>query len=452
MYEATATGVCNIITEMNSIGGGSFRALAASLLIGIALSALGDAAATCPRGWCGMVGVALVGFNHSVCRTDTQGLCHGACTAEPRCRSVNYELKTGMCHLVYNASHHSDPDRLALRRGWFYSYIDVEPRDEFVTAQNQEPPCLENYPNDVPDIIRTIETFPSNDLSLARRACSQYAMQLCTLAQLKAAYRAGRADDSWALIDVKGRDAKLTPCGSYYGAPGECYYIVEGRPDESLIPTTPRPAVTNKAYCCSTNHTCSDSHALQWQLVFKGLGGQQKSNRSLYEIWTDRQWDSTLVNEGNYRDQTIYDAWNHTSSQLKLVKLSLFNTDEAQPAAQLIFSGVHSNITNWFSIDRLMGSPWLDLKTDTVGFMAMEGSQSWPGRHFLINGATVECVGDMGWLFIVGSKSTCSWVDPFTIMYSTTKYAATWSGISGGGVGVADYMTIHVLWSKQSGQ
>ena len=75
-------------------------------------------------------------------------------------------------------------------------------------------------------------------------------MQLCTLAQLKAAYDSGFRDNNWSLFDMEGRDARVSPCWEYYWRRGECYFIVEGNSGISLIPNTPRPANFEPVYCC----------------------------------------------------------------------------------------------------------------------------------------------------------------------------------------------------------
>ncbi|XP_038061009.1 uncharacterized protein LOC119731808 [Patiria miniata] len=433
---------------MDSERAGLSCVLALALLIVVVSPAAGEAA-SCPHGWCGVVGVALVGFNHTVRQTKTQGLCHGACTAEPWCRSANYEMGTGRCQLVLNASHHTAPDRLVQKRGWFYSYIDAEPTGISLgrfADQKQEPACVENNDADITTFIRTRDRYPSANISLAREGCTKYhpALQLCTLPQLKAAYDAGFADGVWSLYDTEGWDAKLSTCSIWY--PDECYVLVEGSATDSYIPYTPRPFEVSHAYCCSSN--CFQ-HPLQWQLVFKGPGDQRMSTRSLYELWTDPLLDSREEPQGAFRDNTIYDAWNNREIPIKFVKLSLFTSGDTKPAKQLIFTGELSTVTDWFNKDRILSCPWWDTSHSWTftGVMSMNGSEQWPKRQFLISSDSINCTSDMGWMFVAGSTPACPWIAPHAILYSTTPAPVLWSEIteSGGRVGVADHMTIHVI-------
>ena len=91
-------------------------------------------------------------------------------------------------------------------------------------------------------------------MSPARDRCAQCGMQLCSLAQLKAAYDAGYRDDQWGLINIQGRDAKVTSCDAYYSNPDECFFIVDGNSSRSLIPHTPRPYETPFAFCCRSDN------------------------------------------------------------------------------------------------------------------------------------------------------------------------------------------------------
>ena len=103
---------------------------------------------------------------------------------------------------------------------------------------------LSDYP-----ILLTALKYPSANLTQARERCAQCDMQLCSLAQLKAAYDAGYRLNEWGMYDTPGRDVTVTSCGRYFGTPGECYFTEEGQ-EKSSIPNTPRVATTESVYCC----------------------------------------------------------------------------------------------------------------------------------------------------------------------------------------------------------
>ena len=51
-------------------------------------------------------------------------------------------------------------------------------------------------------------------------------MRLCTTSQLEAAYNTGYREDTWGLIDNKGRHAKVSSCDEFSNSPDECHFIV----------------------------------------------------------------------------------------------------------------------------------------------------------------------------------------------------------------------------------
>ncbi|XP_022100327.1 uncharacterized protein LOC110984432 [Acanthaster planci] len=429
-----------IIVKMESVGEGLLCILACSLLIRLVCTT-GDVP-SCPHWWCGIIDAALVGFTHILHLTESQGACHGVCKSTPWCGSVNYFMDTGHCQLNLNASHYQAPDRLVRRPGWFYSYVEAEPTDASpgcFNSQKHDPLCVKDS-IEFSAFLRTKEKYPSADLSLARDACAQYGMQLCTLTQLKAAYEAGFRSNLWSLINTEGRDAKLSVCDTNHRRQSECAFMMEGTNNDGLIPNTPRPADFINAFCCSSS-SCPPPHALQWQLVFMGQAGGQ----DLYEMWTNPHWESTLDVHGNFRDQAIYDAWKYCSSHIKFVKLSLYSTDGVQPLAKLIFRGNQLNITDWFRRDELLSSPWwqhLELKD---GKFPIGDTLFWP-RQFVISDFPGNCslTANVGWLFVTAQREACASINPFAILYSTTHDAVPLIA-SDARVGMADYMTIHVV-------
>ncbi|XP_071785293.1 uncharacterized protein [Asterias amurensis] len=184
---------------------------------------------------------------------------------------------------------------------------------------------------------------------------------------------------------------------------------------------------------------------LGWQLVFKGVAG---TGIKLYNLWTNRTWDSDSENSGNYRNETLYNAWTN-GQNIKQVKLSLF--DHTGVKVELIFNGVDSDITSWFAKERLVSSPWSDLTTTaTTNYFSIKGhlltGQLY--RRFFINKNYGGCDVDRGWLTVVDSADNCQWGNSFSsypvILYSTQNTAVNWTTSNAGELGIADYLTIHI--------
>ncbi len=103
------------------------------------------------------------------------------------------------------------------------------------------------------------EKYPSADLTKARERCAQCDMQLCSLAQLKAAYDAGYRSNQWGLIDTQGREETVTSSGSsFFNKPGECNFTVSEEAKKNIIQNTPRTYSFARSYCC---HTCHLDHS-----------------------------------------------------------------------------------------------------------------------------------------------------------------------------------------------
>ncbi|XP_033632289.1 uncharacterized protein LOC117293914 [Asterias rubens] len=197
--------------------------------------------------WCVMIDYVLLGFEDAINQTKTQKLCHNACKDSGWCESSNYEMASGQCQLL-NASHHDESRSLVPSKGWIYSFTCIKPTSP-AGQENPDYPCLDMTSNnqDYP-IFLTPEDYPSADLTQAKERCAQCDMQLCSLAQLKAAYDVGYRNDEWGLYDTPGRDVKVMPCAGWFNA-GECYYTEEGYL-KSSIPNTPRVGVADSVYCC----------------------------------------------------------------------------------------------------------------------------------------------------------------------------------------------------------
>ena len=101
-------------------------------------------------------------------------------------------------------------------------------------------------------VFRSFASYPSDEQSQPRARCAECGLQLCTLAQLRAAYEAGFRHSGWYLYDKKDRVAMVSQCGKWRYVRNECYYEVEGNRSytESLIPNIRRPGRIEHPICC----------------------------------------------------------------------------------------------------------------------------------------------------------------------------------------------------------
>nr|CAD55601.1 Cyclin B binding protein [Marthasterias glacialis] len=96
------------------------------------------------------------------------------------------------------------------------------------------------------------DKYEANDLASAQTYCKSIGSSLCSLGQMANAWRHKYYDGRWGMYNVKGRDARVSSCGTYTKSSGECYttttvIIIP----VNIIPNTPRPNAQQKAYCCS---------------------------------------------------------------------------------------------------------------------------------------------------------------------------------------------------------
>ncbi|XP_022111711.1 uncharacterized protein LOC110990945 [Acanthaster planci] len=167
-------------------------------------------------------------------------------------------------------------------------------------------------------------------------------------------------------------------------------------------------------------------------------------------MWTAASWDASVMGVGgSYRNDSLHRAWRSTDLNVRRVKLSL--CDFIGCRAEVLFNGTGSDILNWFTKDRLISSPWEDLKSTGVNFFSIEGDTVLD-RRFFINDIYGGCPNDVGWLAVVESKTqaACEWERYSAypvIVYSAAAGKVRWQDLLTTGantVGRADYLTIHV--------
>ncbi|XP_078595012.1 uncharacterized protein LOC144872575 [Branchiostoma floridae x Branchiostoma japonicum] len=154
----------------------------------------------------------------------------------------------------------------------------------------------------------------------------------------------------------------------------------------------------------------------EWKLVFKV---QAKAGPDSYPLWSSGFTPANLPDDprlapiGHYksRDVGIWDSLN-----IKKVKLSLYTFSPKMEIRDLIFNGSGSNRYNWFSKDRLISSPWTDLKTEPTNYFSIVGHErrdsdgKYHYRRFFINRSYDGCSGDSGWLVVLdGNSNLCAW-------------------------------------------
>ena len=99
---------------------------------------------------------------------------------------------------------------------------------------------------------------------------------------------------------------------------------------------------------------------------------------------------------------------------------------------ELLFNASKSNPVDWFSLERLITSPWSDIHTEPKNFFSIKGDCYGDGfdcRSFYMNRNYGGCDQDAGWL-VATSNQYCDWEktgDGWNVMYSKRSTNAKWS-------------------------
>ncbi|XP_033109087.1 uncharacterized protein LOC117110478 [Anneissia japonica] len=112
----------------------------------------------------------------------------------------------------------------------------------------------------------------------------------------------------------------------------------------------------------------------EWTLVFKGVAG---TGNPIYTAFVDGEGTSDsdsamfLDSQQNFRLNHHFDDWSSLNiTQVKLTFLSEF----ADELISLVFDGVDSDITSWYSAINLKISPWKDITSNTTfNFFSIAG-------------------------------------------------------------------------------
>ena len=93
-----------------------------------------------------------------------------------------------------------------------------------------------------------------------------------------------------------------------------------------------------------------------------------------------------------------------------------------------------SDNLNWFSVDKLISSPWTDVKTETRNFFSLQGHcRGLDCRSFFINRNDNGCENDAGWLLGSLSNIWCPWETTsshkYSVLYSKLPTFTKWSTV-----------------------
>ena len=95
---------------------------------------------------------------------------------------------------------------------------------------------------------------------------------------------------------------------------------------------------------------------------------------------------------------------------------------------QITFNAINRDSSNWFSMSRLIDSPWTDMESESKALFAINGK----GRSFHISKTFDSCTRDEGWLTVTNPTS-CTWEQRKgrgTVVYSNTHHYTNWNSPS----------------------
>jgi len=197
----------------------------------------------------------------------------------------------------------------------------------------------------------------------------------------------------------------------------------------------------------------------EWRIAFRG---QAEVNQSVYSAYMRPQ--VTQVDKAcrqlpavgqtcssHYRNNDVLDHWDN----IKEVAFVVYKGE--QQVAFVIFDGVGSNYTSWFSEIKLLNSSWTDIKVDYTEHHAnqfsISGYRGW--RRFYINEHFFGCPNDAGWFVAMDTfNEPCKtvWTGADTpswprFLYATTPTFQNWEK---GDIDVADSIFVFVKYGAST--
>ena len=105
------------------------------------------------------------------------------------------------------------------------------------------------------------------------------------------------------------------------------------------------------------------------------------------------------------------------------VRLALYKN--GSEILSIVFNATESTRDSWFCRDRLIVSPWTDIKTEQQNFFSIPGHS---GRNFYINRNWESCPNDSGWLMTTSNICDYERSLPITtVAYSKLATHTNWN-------------------------
>ncbi|XP_070553904.1 uncharacterized protein [Ptychodera flava] len=166
----------------------------------------------------------------------------------------------------------------------------------------------------------------------------------------------------------------------------------------------------------------------EWETVFLGVG---RSGINLHRLWLDGLQVGNKPNidtngtVNNYVNGII-NKWENL--YVKYVKLSLFK--DSNEVATVVFDGMGSTKTDWFTSERILASSWMDLTNETQAHMDV-GSQVGSEGFLLYVSDVTDCLVQSGWLVLLeDTTGGCDWQTAYSntpaILYSNADTSTDW--------------------------
>ncbi|KAJ7327798.1 Saccharopine dehydrogenase [Desmophyllum pertusum] len=173
-----------------------------------------------------------------------------------------------------------------------------------------------------------------------------------------------------------------------------------------------------------------DMAAGGWTMVFKAVSGV---DRKVFDTYNSAHTSSEEViaalditdeHHDHYKNRIVLNWEDFGASEARVVVFK-----EGHPAMELKFNTAGSDKLNWFSLPRLVDSPWTDIDTEPKNAFSIQGLD---GRNFFINKSYGGCNVDAGWLAVTSPDTHCNWETRFlprknVVIYSKLSGKTTWS-------------------------
>lgn len=178
-----------------------------------------------------------------------------------------------------------------------------------------------------------------------------------------------------------------------------------------------------------------------WTMVFKAVSGV---GSDVYQLWSasnglfEEKIEALNVNSSfrNHYKNRLVNRWQTVAP--KEARVALYK--DGSELFSIVFNASNSNNENWFTKNRVISSPWTDLKSNLPTYFSIPGAA---GRRFYVHGPHPGCDGDYGWLSITQHHCTYETSLPSTsFIYSRLQTKTNWNTQKN--VGVADVLVVYI--------